>query len=260
LNRFSNTWWVIDLSSDRTSVIALGTHLIRKIIFSKKIIMPILITTFLVFVMYYGSTDDGSLATGIDMLDALILSFFNILISMVYSTSLIKNDVEDRSIINVLTAPLHKGVIFLTYYFSLIVAVSFIMLFTTMFAYMGYFYPAGLTWTRTDYLVSILWLVLISVVVYCAFFITISVMLKRPIYFGLFYLFIWEGFVIMLPGRIGHFTVNHFIRSIGSDLIEHGEISNYVGTSFGMSIIVLIVVWISLLAIGTYLFTNKEFT
>ncbi len=244
---------------DTTAIKALTMYSIRTTVLGKKVYVPLLITVFLAIVMFYGSLDDGRLVMGINMMDSLIISFFSVLISMVYGTSVINDVVEDKSIINVLTAPIHRSTIFLTYYFSAFVSVSFVMLFVTTVAYMAYFVPAGLTWFRFDYFIAILWLVLFSSLVYSALFVTVSFTLKKPVYFGLFYVFVWEGFVGALPGKIKEFTINHFIRSLGSLLIDHGEISRYSGASLGTAIVVLILVWISLLALGSFMFAKKEF-
>ncbi len=238
---------------------ALTMHTIRNTVLGKKIWVPVVVTIFLVIVMFYASQDDGGLALGINMIDSLVISFFSVLMPMVYGTSVIKDSLEDRSITNVLTAPIDRKHMFLTYYFSAFVSVSFVMLFITTSSYLAYYIPIGLTWFRFDYFVAILWLVLISSMVYSALFVTISFTIKKPVYFGLFYVFVWEGFVGALPGRIKEFTINHFIRSIGSIFIDVGDIARYSGAGLGTSIAVLLLIWVSLLALGSYMFANKEF-
>ncbi|MFO8109506.1 MAG: ABC transporter permease subunit [Thermoplasmata archaeon] len=246
------------MNRDISAIKTLAMDSIRSTVLGKRVYVPIIITIFLVVVMFYGSRENGSLGTGVNMMDSLVISFFSVLLAMVYGTSIIRSDIEDRSIINVLTAPVHRSLTFLTYYISAFVSVSFVMVFITTAAYLSYFFPTGLTWFRFDYFISFLWLILLSSLVYTALFVTMGLIVKKPVYLGLFYVFVWEGFVGELSGRIGEFTINHFILSLGSNFFEHGNISEYSGASTGASLLVLMILWAVLLALGTYLFTKKE--
>ncbi len=99
----------------------------------------------------------------------------------------------------------------------------------------------------------------IGAIVYSSLFLMSSVIFKRPIYIGLFFAFIWEGFIGSIPGVISKYTLKHFIRSIGSGWFDFGEISLYDGASAGMAFGVLIGITIVCLAIGAILFREKEY-
>ncbi|MEE9507476.1 MAG: hypothetical protein V3V98_10110, partial [Thermoplasmata archaeon] len=99
----------------------------------------------------------------------------------------------------------------------------------------------------------------IGSIAYSSLFLMSSVIFKRPIYIGLFYAFIWEGFVGSIPGAIGKYTLKHFIRSIGSGWLDFGEISLYDGASAGTAFGVLIGLTVVCLAVGAFLFREKEY-
>jgi ABC-2 type transport system permease protein len=95
---------------------------------------------------------------------------------------------------------------------------------------------------------------------YSSLFIMISVLFSKPIYFGLFYAFIWEAFIGSIPGRIRLLSVKHYVRSLGANWIDEGSISVYDATSVSDSTLVLVVFSVVVFVLGAYLFREKEFT
>jgi hypothetical protein len=84
-----------------------------------------------------------------------------------------------------------------------------------------------------------------------------GVVLKQPIYLGLIYAFIWEGFIGSLPGAIGSITIMHQLRVIASGQIHFGSISGISGDAGG-SLLALSVLTIVLLVLGAYAFREKQ--
>ena len=86
--------------------------------------------------------------------------------------------------------------------------------------------------------------------------------LARPVmsgFFGLFYAFIWEGFVGSLPGAIQKASIKHYLRSIGSGWVDHGEMSMFEEASGASgSAVVLLILTLFFLVMGAYLFRSKE--
>jgi ABC-2 type transport system permease protein len=102
-------------------------------------------------------------------------------------------------------------------------------------------------------------LVVIGSFVYSSLFLAISVLFNKPILFGLFYAFIWEGYIGSLPGAIQNASVKHYLRSLGSEWVKFGDISGWdQASSASSSALVLLGVTIFFLILGTYLFREKE--
>ena len=84
-----------------------------------------------------------------------------------------------------------------------------------------------------------------------------GVVLKQPIYLGLIYAFVWEGFIGSLPGAIGNITILNQLRVIASSEIHNGSISGFSGDA-GVSLVSLLVLTVVLLLIGAYTFRVKQ--
>ncbi|MCJ7489406.1 MAG: hypothetical protein MUO87_04595, partial [Thermoplasmata archaeon] len=102
-------------------------------------------------------------------------------------------------------------------------------------------------------------LIVLGSIVYSSLFLTISVVFKKPVFFGLFYAFVWEGMIGSLPGVIQKVSVKHYLRSIGSGWVDYGDISGFEeATGLGVSVIVLVLLTAVFLVMGAYLFREKE--
>lgn len=245
---------------DITALMALMKYSIKKILFSRKVVIAVLITLFIAGVMGYVSTQDvEKLDTGADLFDLLILFFFLPVISMIYGSSVIRDEIEDRSITQVLVSPLNKATAYLGYFLSLVISLILIITVMTISGFLIYFGNLGIDGEAVDILLNILVLNAVGVFVYSSLFLMVSVITDKSIYFGLFYAFIWEGFIGSIPGAIRKFAIKHYVRSIGSEWLEHGSITTYDATGVGTAAQVIIIITLSLLILGALLFRYKEF-
>jgi hypothetical protein len=95
--------------------------------------------------------------------------------------------------------------------------------------------------------------------VYSSLFLAISVLFNKPVMVGLFYAFIWEGYIGSLSGAIQNASVKHYLRSLGSRWVEFGDISRWdqASSAWG-SAALLLGLTVFLLVLGAYLFREKE--
>lgn len=245
-------------------------YTIRKLLLSKRIYITLLIMLFIVAIAAYASTlelDDHEIETGttlidrgVDILDILILFFFMPVMAMIYGSSLVRDEMDDRSITAVVTSPMDRVVTFIAYYIGLAISVSIIMLMLLAAGFLSYFANVGLG-DAGGIFGPFAALMVIGAFAYSALFIMVSVLFNKPIYFGLFYAFIWEGFIGLIPGRISWLSIKHYIRSLGSHWIDQGSISAYEGAhSVSDAAWILVILSVVVFAIGAYLFREKEFT
>ena len=233
----------------------------RKAIINKRFLLVLLVMLFLAGVMGYAATQEPKgIDEGSTFLDILVISFFLPLITMIFGSSFIRDEIDDKSITSLLITPLGKGKIFFGYYISLVIVSILAMLLVVSSGTLAYFsvvgYSSGVSETYIYYVI----LAILGSMVYGSLFIIVSVLLERSIYFGLFYVFIWEGFVGSLPGRVKQVSIRHYLRSIGNELIGYGSIANYRDASgLNTSIITLTLITIVLLVTGAIIFREKEF-
>ncbi|UCE73051.1 MAG: ABC transporter permease [Methanomassiliicoccales archaeon] len=232
----------------------------KKILFSRKAIITILIALFIAVVMGYAATQDmDRLQAGTDFMDGLILFFFMPVIAMIYGASIIRNEIEDKSITQILTSPLKREYAYLGYYISLAISLSIVMVIIVTVGFLAFFGQKGIDGDALGVYVDICALSIIGSLVYSSLFLFISLPLKRPLYFGLFYAFIWEGFIGSLGGKIQEVALKHYIRSIGSEWIPFGVISDYSASEVTYSFLVMVVVTSVFLFLGMIIFRIKEF-
>lgn len=250
----------MDINMMISGLLAIIKYSTRKMLFSKRWVIVLLIIILVGAIMgYAGSWEGDSLQGGTDLMDVLILFFIMPVIAMIYGASLIRNEIDDKSITQVITSPLPRPISYIGYYISLVVTLSIIMVLINSVGWLAFFGQQGMGDGAGSILLIMMALGVIGSIAYSSLFLMSSVIFKRPIYIGLFYAFIWEGFVGSIPGAIGKYTLKHFIRSIGSGWLDFGEISLYDGASAGTAFGVLIGITIVCLAVGAFLFREKEY-
>lgn len=238
---------------------ALTLHSLKGLLLSRKIVITLLVTLFVAAVMGYAGTQDvDALDDGTNLMDVLILFFFMPVMAMIFGSSLIRDEIDSRSITHVATSPLDRAFAYVGYYVPLALAVSISMMVIITAGFFAFFAQQGLTSEAAEIYLEFLALVVIGAFAYSSLFLATSVLFKKPVFFGLFYAFIWEGFIGSIPGQIQKVSIKHYLRSIGSDWIDYGDISAFDASSAGGSAVVLLVLAFALLLFGAILFREKE--
>jgi ABC-2 type transport system permease protein len=246
-------------------MLAIIRYSTKKILFSRKAIVTVLIAFFIAAISGYfasqnlDATRDDDLNGGTDLMDFLILSFFMPVIAMIYGATIIRDEIDDRSITQILTSPLKRKYAYLGYYLSLAISLSIVMVIIVTVGFLPVFGRIGIDGDSLGIYADVCVLCIIGSLVYSSLFLFISLPMKRPLYFGLFYAFIWEGFIGSLGGKIQEVAIKHYIRSIGSEWFSHGGITTYSASEIGYSASVLVGVTIAFLLLGIILFNTKEF-
>lgn len=250
----------MSLNAYVSGILAIFKYSTRKILFNRRWVITLLIALLVAAIMgYAGSFDGNALEDGSFLMDILVLSFIMPIIAMIYGASLIRNEIEDKSITQVITAPLDRSISYIGYYISLAASLSLIMIFINLIGWLAFFAQNGISGDAFEILAAMIGLSIIGSLVYASLFQLTGTIFKRPVYFGLFFAFIWEGFIGSIPGAISGYTVKHFIRSIGSGWIDFGDISIYDGASTSTAFGVLIVITMICLVLGAIIFRGKEY-
>lgn len=238
---------------------ALTLHSSKGLLLSRKAVITLLVTLFVVAVMgYAGAQDVDALEEGTNLMDVLILFFFMPVMAMIFGSSLIRDEIDSRSITHVVTSPLDRAFAYVGYYLPLAFAVSASMMMITAAGFISFFAQQGVTGAAVEIYLEFTALVVVGAFAYSSLFLAVSVWFKKPVFFGLFYAFIWEGFIGSLPGQIQKASIKHYLRSIGSEWIDHGDISTFDASSAGGSALVLLLLTVFMLVFGAYIFREKE--
>jgi ABC-2 type transport system permease protein len=250
----------LDLKRVFDGIYALTLHSTKKLLFGKKAIITILVTLFVAAVMgYAGSQSRNHLDDGTNLMDTLILFFFMPVMAMIFGSSLIRDEIDDKSITHVATAPLDRAFSYVGYYLPLGIAVALSMVAISSVGMLAFFGQHGFGSEVLEIYLEFVALVVIGSFVYSSLFLAISVLFNKPVLVGLFYAFIWEGFIGSLPGAIQNASVKHYLRSVGSGWVEFGDISRWdEASSVWGSGFLLVGLTVFLLVLGAYLFREKE--
>ena len=250
----------MDVKRVLDGIYALTLHSTKKLLLGKKVIITFLVALFVAAVMgYAGSQSHDPLDDGTNFMDTLILFFFMPVMAMIFGSSLIRDEIDDKSITHVATAPLDRAFSYLGYYLPLGIAVALSMVAISSVGMFAFFGQHGFDSETLEIYGEFLILVVIGSFVYSSLFLAISVLFNKPVMVGLFYAFIWEGFVGSLPGAIQKASVKHYLRSVGSEWVEFGDISMWdqASSAWG-SAALLLGLTTFLLVLGAYLFRVKE--
>lgn len=248
----------MDIRASLTGLRAMVFFSFRKLLSNRRWAIVLLSAVLVGAVMGYSATLEGADADGAsDLMNLLMLTFFLPIMALVYGASMIRNEIDDRSITQVITSPLDRRFAYLGYYLALVGALSLVLVLIGAVGWSAYFFLDGLDGDAVSLLPSYSAILVIGSVVYSSLFLALGVLLKQPIYLGLLYVFVWEGFIGSLPGSIGEVTVRQQLRVIASQWIDHGNITFVSGDTMASSVALILITLVTLL-LGAVMFREKE--
>ena len=145
----------------------------------------------------------------------LYLRFIVPVLGVFYGTSLIADEVDDKTITYLFTRPISRGAVLVGKYLAYLVVTAFVVLPSVMIVY-ALLVPlggSGLAATFPD-LVKDLGLLALGLAVYGAVFAWIGAQLKHPLVIGLVFAFGWEQAILVVPGYLRKFTVAYYLQGL----------------------------------------------
>ena len=145
----------------------------------------------------------------------LYLRFIVPILGVFYGTSLIADEVEDKTITYLFVRPIPRGAVLLGKYLAYLACTVLIVLPSVMLVYfMVVPIGAGSIAATFPDLLRDLGLLALGLAAYGAVFAFIGAQLKRPLLIGLFFAFGWEFVTLVLPGYLKRFTVAYYLQSL----------------------------------------------
>ncbi len=144
----------------------------------------------------------------------LYLRFVVPVLGLFYGTSLIADEVEDRTIIHLFTRPVPRGAVLLGKYAAYLVCTLLLVLPSVVIAYfllaplgagIGPSFPA---------LAADLAVLAAGLVAYGAVFAWVGARMSRPLLVGLVFAFGWEPAVLLVPGYLKWLTVAFYLDAL----------------------------------------------
>ena len=131
-----------------------------------------------------------------------------------YGTSLIADEIEDKTITYLFTRPIPRGAVLVGKYLAYLACTVFVVLPSVVIVYLAIVPMRGSLGGSFIDLVKDLILLGVGLAVYGAVFAFVGARMKRPLLAGLIFVFGWEQAALAFPGYLKKFTVAYYLQSL----------------------------------------------
>ena len=131
-----------------------------------------------------------------------------------YGTSLMADEVEDKTITYLFTRPIRRGAVLFGKYLAYLACTIFVVLPSVVLVYLLVVPLHGSLGASFIDLVKDLSLLALGLAVYGAVFAFVGAKFKRPLLVGLIFIFGWEQAALAFPGYLKKFTVAYYLQGL----------------------------------------------
>jgi ABC-type transport system involved in multi-copper enzyme maturation permease subunit len=190
------------------------------------------------------------------------------LLGVFYGTSLIADEVEDKTITYLFTRPVSRGAVLFGKYLGYLICASVVVLPSVVVVYflvvplrgasIGPSFPA---------LVTDVGLILLGLAVYGALFALVGAWFKHPLLTGLVFAFGWEPVAVLVPGYMKNVTVAYYLHGLVPHIVPQGALNQIQGflqvfqteTAVWVNLTSLVVIWVAALAAAVWAVEHREY-
>jgi ABC-2 type transport system permease protein len=196
---------------------------------------------------------------------SMIFGIVLVLLSVVFGTSVITQEIEQKTIVYLLTRPVPRWQVLLAKYAAATIV-------TTVIAWIGTLLVAGILYgpggALNSHVMRDLAILPIGAAAYGALFLLLAAVLNRPLMYGLLFAFGWESWVPQLPGSFQRLSLIAYLRVLAPHEAPDNSPKGLMGMmaslnpdtiSSGTSWAVLLGVIVVGLAGACYLFSTQEY-
>lgn len=199
-------------------------------------LVPPLIAFVLFIFQYKLQQMDIELSTIYPRVSLLIyLHFLLPLVSVLAGTSIITDEVRDRTLSYLMVRPNPKWSIVISKMLASIIFLVPIFMLSLCLTYSLLSIPEGIShWmSNIPQLLQSCMVLILGLVVYIPLFTFIGGLIKKPVILGLFFAFGWEAQVSLFPGNIKLLTVSHYLHvlyptSSQTNTVSPSSILNFI--------------------------------
>jgi ABC-type transport system involved in multi-copper enzyme maturation permease subunit len=148
------------------------------------------------------------------MIWVFYLRFTVPVLGVFYGTSLVADEVEDKTITYLFTRPVRRGAVLLGKFFAYMACTVFVVLPSVVVVYLAIVPMRGSLGASFIDLLKDLILLAIGLAAYGAVFAFIGARFKRPLLVGLIFIFGWEQVALAFPGYLKKFTVAYYLQAL----------------------------------------------
>ncbi len=151
---------------------------------------------------------------GYDLLAGLLVFGFSLVIlAVVHGTSIVSQEMEQKTIVFLLTRPVPRYRVLLARFLAAAFVVTCTVCLSTVLLALLVFGPDGLSRPQVQRDLTVLPL---GALAYTSLFALLSTFLQRPLIYGLGFAFGWESWVPFMPGSFRHLSVMTYVRALAA--------------------------------------------
>ncbi len=199
------------------------------------------------------------------MIWVFYLRFTVPVLGVFYGTSLMADEVEDKTITFLFTRPIRRGAVLVGKYLAYLGCTIFVVLPSVMLVYLLVVPMQGSLGGSFIDLVKDLSLLTLGLAVYGAVFAFIGAKFKRPLLIGLIFIFGWEQAALAFPGYLKQFTVAYYLQALVPHAMPNDSTLSLIQGIFrespglGVSLTWLTIIWAVFLAAAAWVVERKEY-
>src|SRR5215218_5109935 len=199
------------------------------------------------------------------MIWVFYLRFTVPVLGVFYGTSLMADEVEDKTVTYLFTRPIRRGAVLFGKYLAYLACTIFVVLPSVMIVYLLVVPMQGSLGGSFLDLVKDLSLLALGLAVYGAVFAFIGAKFKRPLMIGLIFIFGWEQAALLFPGYLKYYTVAYYLQALVPHAMPRDNTMSMLQGIFrespGMaaSIFWLFVIWLACLSLAGRIVERKEY-
>jgi ABC-type transport system involved in multi-copper enzyme maturation permease subunit len=147
------------------------------------------------------------------MIWVLFIRFTIPMLGVFYGTSLIADEVDDKTLTYLFTRPVQRGAVLVGKYLAYLVCTVLVVLPSVMVVYFLIVPLAEISSSFRLLLVD-LGIMALGLAAYGALFALVGTILKRPLVAGLVFAFGWEQMAMLVPGYLRRFTLAYYLQGL----------------------------------------------
>jgi ABC-type transport system involved in multi-copper enzyme maturation permease subunit len=196
----------------------------------------------------------------------LYLRFIVPVLGVFYGTSLIADEVEDKTITYLFTRPIARGAVVVGKYLAYLAATVLVVLPSVMLLYFLVVPTGGGSLAKAfPALVKDLGLLGLGLAVYGALFAWVGSQFRYPLVTGLVFAFGWEQGILLVPGYLKRLTIAYYIQGLVPHAMPQDSALSILqvvvrdALSAPMSLLSLGVIWLGFIALAARAVSRREY-
>jgi ABC-type transport system involved in multi-copper enzyme maturation permease subunit len=142
----------------------------------------------------------------------LFLRFAVPVLGVWYGTSLIADDVEEKTITYLFVRPIRRGAVLIGKYLAYLACTALVVLPAVILVYLAVVSRSSIP--ESFSVLNSLGILALGLAAYGALFALMGAALKRPLVIGLVFAFGWEQLALVIPGYLRRFTLAYHLQAV----------------------------------------------